>query len=338
MRNLLPNRFQFAHDYCLYLHDNLVELIDYGEKHNLFNTQINFSNDKDISELESHENPDIFEWLEKNEEWAKLGEVLLKQVFPALLSDFCHFIYEALSCSRKAKLTVSCALLRKPLHENLLYLEWLLADPSDLLNTLYHKNSKELSIGHIGNPDNIKNIINKAVNRTLLSETFDHEYIYSTRFDKTSPYSLELLWNRALHLITTKTPIATEKQNFNFIFSGEEEHINQWAKLYGTLPYLLLYTTEICERLFTLINAEPLPDYKSNSFHKMIGFFLWITDLGQIYGDSNYNTPFLREFILDCPSCGYSMTPTKHIMSELYNYRNVTCESCNSRLSYEHFV
>ena len=51
----------------------------------------------------------------------------------ALLADFCHFVYEALRCIPR-KLTVTYNLLRKPLRDNLLYLEWMLADRNDFMN------------------------------------------------------------------------------------------------------------------------------------------------------------------------------------------------------------
>jgi hypothetical protein len=54
-------------------------------------------------------------------------------------------LFEALSCSRKEKLAVTFALLRKPLRENLLYLEWLLADPEELLTRFYSRSIAELA-------------------------------------------------------------------------------------------------------------------------------------------------------------------------------------------------
>jgi hypothetical protein len=51
------------------------------------------------------------------------AETLKRTVFPALLSDFLHFVCEALATSRKGKLTVTHALLRKPLQDSLFLLK-----------------------------------------------------------------------------------------------------------------------------------------------------------------------------------------------------------------------
>jgi hypothetical protein len=75
----------------------------------------------------------LFEWLENNGYKLTVYEIYYKQIFVALLSDYCHFIYEALRTSKRGKLTVTYSLLRKPLKENLFYFEWLLADPREFI-------------------------------------------------------------------------------------------------------------------------------------------------------------------------------------------------------------
>ena len=338
MRNLLPDRFHSSHDFCLYLHDRLVDLIVYGEKHEIFDTRFEFKDESEVKEFESSEVVDIFEWLEKKNRGEVIGDILLKRIFPAILSDFCQFIYEALSCSHKAKLVVAYALLRKPLREDLLYLEWLLADPEGLLNTFYNKESNELSFRHIGNPDDLKKIIKGALDRTANLDTFQHEYLYQIRFNKACPYGFEFFWNQALHLVTTKDPIATEKQNFNFIFSGEEDRIVQWKYMYGNLPYLLFYAVEICESLITMLMKEPMPDFARTSLHRSIGFILYSTEVGKVYGNPEYKNPGLEEFMRDCPYCGNQMPPDVERLRRLFDCKKIKCPSCRKQLSYEDFI
>lgn len=55
----------------------------------------------------------LFEWLGEPSRAADRGRVIRSMVFPAALSDFLRFLYEALFCAGKAKLIVSCSLIRK---------------------------------------------------------------------------------------------------------------------------------------------------------------------------------------------------------------------------------
>lgn len=333
----LPPRFEFSHEYCLYLHDRLVDLIVYGEKEGFFNTTISFKNKDEAIEF-SDPDLDIFDWLEKQQRGDIVGEILLKSVFPALLSDFCHFIFESLSCSAKGKLSVCYALLRKPLKENLHYLEWLLADPEGLLNTFYNQESIELSFRRIGTPERIRNVVKNAISRTINATMFNPDYIYELRFDKTCPYGFEGLWNHAMHLITTKQPIHTEKQNFNFIFSSETDRHRQWEQLYSQLPLLLFYTAEICEVLIALIRKEPMPDAANAILHRSIGFLLWGTEINKIFGDFKVHFGALKELVLDCPKCMHKIQPDIERIKKLYYYQKIKCPNCRTKLSYFNFV
>lgn len=336
-RNFLPSRFRFSHEYCFYLHDRLVDLIVYGEKEGFFNTKISFKNKDEANDFTDPE-LDIFDWLEKREKGDIVGEILLKTIFPALLSDFCHFIYEALSCSAKGKLSVSYALLRKPLKENLHYLEWLLADPEGLLNTFYNQEPIELSFSRMGSPERMRKVIKDAVGRTINSSIFDADYIYELRFDKNCPHGFEGLWNQAMHLITTKQPIHTEKQNFNFIFSNKTDRYAQWARLYSQLPLVLFYTAEICEVLIALIRKSPMPDATNAIFHRSLGFILWGSEINKILGGRKHDFEALKELVFDCPKCNYNIPPDIERIKKLFYNEKTKCPKCGTKLSYYNFL
>ncbi len=101
--NFLPEYIRPAHDLCYQNHDILVELLRSGEVHGVFSHDFKFGNDAERTALEA--SGDIFEWFEKTGRLDERAETLKRTVFPALLSDFLHFIYEALATSRKGKLT-----------------------------------------------------------------------------------------------------------------------------------------------------------------------------------------------------------------------------------------
>lgn len=300
MRNLLPQEHRFSYDYAMYLHDQLARLLVYGESHGKFHAQFSFRSEEDARHFSKNPEVEIFDWLEERDYSDVLGELLLKSLFPALLSDFCHFVYEALTCARTMKLTVAYALLRKPLRENLLYLEWLLADPEDLLNTFYNEESVELSFTRIGDPSRVRSAIEAAVVSLPHCSHFDPDWLYDLRYNKQAHYSFDALCNKAIHLVTTRESIRTEKQNFNFIFSDAESFESQLNHLFRTLPTVLLYAVEVAEVLITYVLEEPTPDFAEASLRRSIGFVLWGADVERGGGAS---AVAMSELGLRCPGC-----------------------------------
>lgn len=338
MNDFLPEEFRFSHDFCLYLHDCMIQFIVEGEPGGFFSTRFDIKSENEAEQLKK--NPDLFilDWLENKGYSEVLGEVLLKAIFPALLSDFCHFVYEALSCSRKAKLTVAYALLRKPFRESLHYMEWILADPEGLLNTFYYQPSKELAFNKIGNPDIAKSVIRKATKRTLHYEIYDPDFLYDLRFNKDAHFGFDGLWNKAIHLITTKRSLATEQANFNFIFSGDEERWTQWQHIYLLLPYLLFYALDVCEVLMALMAKEPPSDLAEVTFHRSLGFILWAYDARRfVEGYDRMPTGF-EMVVLDCPKCKQRIGPTEELIHRLFAERKLKCPKCRRRIKLPQFV
>lgn len=115
-RTALPVRLDHAHHLCFLIHDVMLELLRSGELVGAFTHQF------PLSEAESrslNQAVDIFEWIDEVGRQPERAPILRAVIFPALLSDFLHFIYEALQAARKGKLAVAYALLRKPLQDDL---------------------------------------------------------------------------------------------------------------------------------------------------------------------------------------------------------------------------
>lgn len=100
-------------------------------------------------EVESFENAeDIYEWLDNNEYHDVALSQFTSHVFFSLLKDFCYYIYESISCSKRGKVTVAYSLLRKPLRDNLLYLEWLLADNEEFYQKIMFEDINEYDVSN----------------------------------------------------------------------------------------------------------------------------------------------------------------------------------------------
>lgn len=243
MGYFLPQKYKELHDLCFYLHGILVQVVKEGEKKKLFHTLYNIKKISDIQAIK--DNDDILEWLSNNGYEDEYKSIVIKQVLIAMISDYCHYVYEALKCSEKSKLAITFTLLRKPLKDNLLFFEWILTNRNEFIEK-FQKDSNYYAIDKIDSAKK-KIFIGCSVNKIDYTETFNANFIYNIRYSKKSNYSLERLWNVANHLVTTCKYYKTESLNLNFVFSGPDSQESQWRYLYTFLPYLLFYSIEVIQ-------------------------------------------------------------------------------------------
>jgi len=239
----LPKKYKELHNLCFYLHDILVQVVVEGENKKLFDTVYNFKKRSDIEAIKG--NDDILEWLSNNGYEDEFKSIVIKQVLIATISDYCHYVYEALKCSEKSKLAITYTLLRKPLKDNLLLFEWIMTNRNEFLEN-FQKDSNCYAIDKIDSAKK-KIFIECSVNQINYCETFDADFIYNIRYSKKTDYSLERVWNIANHIVTTLKYYKTESLNLNFVFSGADSKESQWNYLYSVLPYLLFYTVEVIQ-------------------------------------------------------------------------------------------
>lgn len=303
--DILPEKHLFSHEFCFFLYDQIAEIVAAGVDENIFNHEFSLT-PEEMNAFDDLSDENVMDWLEDNGHIDVVYDIYYKQICVALLTDMANFIYEALSCSQKGKLTVAYALLRKPFKENLLYLEWLLADPISILSKFDLGKIKELSINSAFSRDEKVEIISKAQLQTNSEGWLDPEFIHDLRFDKNYDDGLEPLFQKANHLVTTFRFLETEKQNFNFVFSDEGSIESQWDHFYTYLPILLFHTVEIVEGLIRTF-AEREDQFDLTWIRTLIGFTFWAKS-SDLEFDHSFMITTIRELMLcspiSCAACG----------------------------------
>lgn len=255
MTYYLPDKFTFKHHFTFFLHDILAKIVKTGEEKGVFYHSVNLKDIDEAEKLKKIPDADILDYLNQYGYEADADEIIKKQIFDAILSDFLHYVYTALDTSEKAKLSVSFALLRKPFKDNLFILEWLLADPHDFLRKFKSNNSNtEIAIDKIS-PERKKSIISTSISK-IKYPFLPGDYLYEIRYDKTKLYGLESMWNKANHLITSCKNYSTEDMNLNFVFSQENDKINQWESFYTLLPGLLMHTIFVSDAIYRTFSDD----------------------------------------------------------------------------------
>lgn len=310
----IPEELIQAHNLCFMNHDILVELLRSGEQQKVFWQNMPLRDETDRKGLE--EASDVFEWLETTGRIEERKLLLRRVVFPALLSDFLHFIYEALECSRKAKLNVTYALLRKPIQENLFLFEIIAENLEHFADSMVNTPNKLYSQG-AGGVSVHANRIRKVLKIIGEEHRFDADYLSQLRYDKNAEDGFDGISNQAIHLFTNHPAIQTEPLNINFIFSGNEEKLTQWHYLYSRLPYILFYARRLIEYICsTFVKTDPVylddlerrvaastllwANHFKESYHQeAIEHFINETrdELNRICRKAGYNEPTIEDLI-----------------------------------------
>jgi hypothetical protein len=306
-RRFLPEEFDIAHELCFVIHDVMVQIIKSGEEGNFFTTMIDLKNDHELETLDKTD--DIFTWLETEGRLDDRAKILKTTVLPAVLSDMMHCVFESLESSRKAKLGISYMLIRKPLQESLYLLEAVVLDEYDFAEKLAADPLK-LRSQNAGGVEAHGRRIKKVLEIIGESARLDADYIAQLRYDKKQEDSFDGICNHAMHLFTEHKAIRTEKLNINFIFSGWDQKLAQWAYFYSRLPYLLFYTHQMVEHIVESI-APTTQEYLDDIQRRISALtILWWESV-----DEHYTCDQLMIFVKEteswlnehCTSAGYSI-------------------------------
>jgi hypothetical protein len=329
----LPERHRFAHDYCLMIHDTFVQTLSEGEKADLFNVIIDDPSGSLRKKLQDSKGHDAINAMEENGNHVEVFLLLYKQICAGLISDMAHFLFEALNCSAKGKLTVTYSLLRKPLCENLLYLEYLLSDPAEFVVKFWKDDIDHFGLGQkqVLKPDEI---IKTIYQKYPLSRFEEPSFIYEIRYDKTSDQSFQTYFQKATHLVTQGRRYKTENSNFNFAYSGSSQLESYWDGLYSYLPVVLYHAYQVIEALFKVIGKRAGEALDITDQRIAIGYVLW--EQFSTWGDFGADKSCERlSEVWDlsrysCPTCKRAIVSTHDNFLSFYEHGKLGCTYCKA--------
>lgn len=322
---LIPAKYWKAHEFCFYLHDQMVAMLhqyDESGAHNLvldaFLRAVGGKDDKfDVI--------DFLELLKEKGLTEEYRHYLTSNVTLALIADMLNFLFESLSAFEKRKFTVGFSLLRKPLQENLMYLSWILADEKDFVGRFEAKNYETLKLNRLSKERRVE-LIKGAIDCLATNDAFDAEMIWTTIFSKKYAGGFEPALQKATHLITSMGDLLqTLDYSFNFIF--EDPRDDEYYKfLYSNLPYLLLYYIQIALAAFNKISAVNNKTYNHLVLTTM-GCYeaLFLDSKAQHIGHMLNST--LRD-ILICTHCDARIRITKKSAPQIYLTERIVCRNC----------
>lgn len=336
---VLPEKYWKRHSYLLYGYDILRDFLVKADENHLSSSKIEFDSLAESEEFTKSE--DVLAWLEKNNKREIAIHLFRAHTFFSLLSDFCSFIYESISCSGRKQITVAYSLLRKPIRDNLIYFEWLLAYPEEFFEKIQNSNSEEYDLFDWKKFDENKKIeiINKAAKDTFVGKQYNQKnFIYDLRFNQKKEISLQRIWNKCTHIVTKNKNYKTNMKDLNFIYTSEENLDEFWEYYYQVVPLLMAYTLEICEALFLKIKdrGEITKFINRKIRHDK---FLYSVDKKfnneELYIEESISKEFLNisekhiDFV--CDSCGKKFPLDKNLYQILMRESMFFCDVCGKR-------
>lgn len=232
----LPKEYHSAHKACCELVRQIEEFVT-GKEYQFLRVSHAPLTENEKDKLV--ECGDIWDFLKKYKE-EQFYTLLKKQLVLGLLMDFCYFMQESLECSKKMRLVVSYALLRRPLVDNLKILLRILMD-----DEFYDKFIENDDYDPASMKDDDLKMMLKETDKVRMSKPITGDTIYECVFDQNNPGSILNLSNRAIHPVTTRPKNKTGAMNCNFMFVTPSDIARLWKHYYTYLPAILIFYSEL---------------------------------------------------------------------------------------------
>lgn len=244
----LPEKYWKRHDQCEAIIRQIEEFVTDDDYKELRTQKFNLETDYMIEE-----NEHVLDFLLRINKVHEHDKIIKTTIVYGLIMDTCYFLQEAISCSKKYRLSVTFSLLRKPFVYSLLVFLRLMFDESFLENFNSNDSFDATSLDE----NDKKELLKISLPFLLAASSINENELYNWIFNQKDPNSLINITNRALHLSTTRNKNnKTGIQNLNFVFAKHDNILNLWDYLYQRLPILLLYLVEILDALvFNLIKV-----------------------------------------------------------------------------------
>lgn len=316
-------KYHAAHEFCFYIHDQLLQLLQQYEDSNTHNLVPEVLR----SELEKYDTDhleiDLLEFLNVPGLEEPYRHFIISHTVLGLTADLLHFLYEALTCFEKGKYSVAFSLLRKPLKEHLFYLAWIAADEKDFVSRLENEPSKGFE--NISKETRYR-VLGEAIKSLKLEDAFEVETLWNMVYSKNHSAGFEPTWQQATHLVTSRGELLrTPDYSLNFIFNLPFEKEYQ-DLAYSNLPYLLIFVMQValvCFNKIHVLNDNTVDHLNITTMGCYEALFLKHNEQSITNSLRKNLAPFLQ-----CLYCKAPLKIYKQDAPKFYLLEEITCKTC----------
>lgn len=324
----IPDKYDLHHAICFFLTDQLSQLVVDLNLTGALSVHFDVPKEEE-AQIKELEGDDLWRWLEKSGRDDVIYEMTYRQVSSAVIADASIFICESLLACAKGKTAVAYSLLRKPMKENLLLLEWLCGDPAGFIKCFNGEAGGKFSLDRLS-IDRRKDIVKASV-LTTKTRVADEDLLWLLRFGKEYPRSFETMWTKATHLVTSVKASETEAGNLNFIFSTESAILDQWEHYYSNLPLLLMYYLDVVECILSRYVKWNNKSWNLQQSLRTLAYMRFAQIIsGNDSTDEKYDEilEYFSDVVLACEKCGTKSNMTNTDIDRLWLNSEVECAGC----------
>ena len=319
----IPKRYWAAHEFCFHIHDLIVQLTKLAEESGAGEIIISLRDHSELQKLQLAEDP--IEFLASTGRTTEERRLMINHIFRAVFPDMLHFIHAALTALESRKFTLAVSLLRKPFKEGLPLLASMCADEVEFF--------QRLKVDAIHNFDNRtfnseakKDAIATAIEICDGMEFADTDTLFSILFDYGNNHGLAGLFDKATHLFTGRTGIATEGYNINFIFKDPRDN-DVYESCYQQVAYVLLFIHMMQIELVRRMDIPTEPYLKHLCFSS-VGAYECIFCAGRSRMTQFCNRQF--EPFLNCVVCRKKVRLRKSTAPKFFLIEVLECNHCRA--------
>jgi len=319
----LPKPFHFVNNVCAYLYDQLTEIL--SDPYYLDMAGTTFEDNLTLVRMldEGLHPLDALKKLGLNHE---LEVVVTKHVAMSIIADLVNFVYESIIIAQKGKLSVAYALLRKPLTDQLLILEQIVADRADFIKRYFHDGDPQKYDPSAANLDR-KKIVEQSIEK-LCAMLYSPNLIYELRYDKTSEVGINRFTNHALHIVTNHKHYKTENQGLNFTFPVDDEDMfDFYNHYYSAVSVLLNYLAAVVDHIVFNLIEDKEKRRVEKMLSRFIGFIMIYDDQKRSLSKLTYSQ-LSNLLATECDICKTKNKYTKRDFEEYFYNHYFTCKRC----------
>ena len=154
------------------------------------------------------------------------------------------------------------------------------------------------------------------------------------RYEKNEDISLEKIWNKANHIVTTQNYTKSAKGELNFVFVDADEWDELTSYYYTVVPLIMSYAVELIVSMF-----EEFADI--NDFTKVINKFFFILHQAYGMGDEFYQDAKQNLEIdkcpMICPHCGKHYVLDDINLDRILNNKFI-CKKCKGKVDSSNYI
>ncbi len=256
----LPERYQGRHEYSITLYNQILTLFKGIEKRNALKTKLEAKSPTDFEDLRTLNDGELRGWLLAHGYDDAVYLLDYRHCVATIVTDALQFLLTALNSSERGQVDVAYLLLKKPLRDDLFYLEYLLAFPEEFIALFNDTGSAErLAFGDRAmSKYKIVSVIEGALKQIGIP-FFTAPALYDLRFNTEHPACFDRYFDESSRLSVSHRLSSDGNGNIGFDYTDEEAAIARWDHFYQNVPGLLLYMFSLVSKLVDTI--AKLPSY-----------------------------------------------------------------------------